>query len=352
MNFSKIGQRLLNKSPKIALILIVLLAIGVQRDHLFGYNIGTPNVDGEQWTNGYAGPVPVDILTDQNGIITGVTLLPNDESDNFIKLIHTEGLLSAWNGKTLADAAAYTPDAVSGATYSSRAIIDNVKYRASVLSSSKIASGAVYFTGMWVVEQASILFVVLLSLISYLWPAKMKRFRLPLLVLSIGVIGIWQGAFVSFALLMGWVVNGTTMMQVGLLAIVALAILLPLLFGKSYYCTYLCPFGALQELAGKIPVRKFVLGSKTIAVFRWIKRCLLIAFVGMIFVNPNFDPSEWEPFAVFMINAAAVSVVVIASTSVIASIFIPKAWCRLLCPTGEILQLLQRPQKFVKSTKK
>lgn len=346
MNFAKIGQRLLNKSPKIALILIVLLAIGVQREHLFGYNLS--NVEDEQWADGYAGPVPVDISTDHNGIVTGITLGDNNESDNFIKLIHTEGLLSAWNGKTLADAATYTPDAVSGSTLSSRAIIQNVKYRASVLSSRAIMPATTSFTCMWVVEQASILFVVLLALASYLWPAKMKRFRLPLLVLSIGVLGIWQGAFVSVALLLGWVVSGTTMLQIGLLTVVMLAVILPLMFGKAYYCTYLCPFGALQELAGKIPARKFVLGSKTIAVFRWIKRCLLIAFVGLIFVNPNFDPSEWEPFAVFMINAAAVSVVVIASVSVVVSVFIPKAWCRLLCPTGEILQLMQRSQNYVK----
>ncbi|MBQ2030550.1 MAG: FMN-binding protein, partial [Bacteroidaceae bacterium] len=48
--------------------------------------------------------------------------------------VYVKPLLKAWNGKTLREAAHFKPDAVSGATFSSDAVIKTVNAAAAKLS--------------------------------------------------------------------------------------------------------------------------------------------------------------------------------------------------------------------------
>lgn len=78
---------------------------------------------------GFKGPVPVEV-TFIGGKITKVTVLPNHETPRFLQRAVGSGLLEQWNGLTAKQAAVKEVDAVSGATYSSRAIIENVRVAA------------------------------------------------------------------------------------------------------------------------------------------------------------------------------------------------------------------------------
>ena len=51
--------------------------------------------------------------------------LPNKETPKFFKKLQT--LLTAWDGLTINKASKLKPDAVTGATYSSKAVIKNVE---------------------------------------------------------------------------------------------------------------------------------------------------------------------------------------------------------------------------------
>ena len=74
-----------------------------------------------------------------------------------------------------------------------------------------------------------------------------------MLLLSVAVLGIWQGAFLSLALLYRWLLFGTSpLVRFGIFAAVVLSLLLPFLTNRRFYCAYLCPFGAAQELAGRL----------------------------------------------------------------------------------------------------
>ena len=75
---------------------------------------------------GYDGPTPVKI-TVVKGVVTSVEALPNTETPRFFDLVLQSGLLKAVVGKTPAEAAKMQLDAVSGATYSSEAVIANLR---------------------------------------------------------------------------------------------------------------------------------------------------------------------------------------------------------------------------------
>lgn len=75
---------------------------------------------------GFRGPVPLRIHVSGN-VITKIEALPNQETPAYFKKVTDSGLLKKWNGKTLKQAATMKVDAVSGATYSSRAVIRTVQ---------------------------------------------------------------------------------------------------------------------------------------------------------------------------------------------------------------------------------
>lgn len=75
---------------------------------------------------GYDGPTPLKI-TIVDGVVASVEALPNTETPRFLDRVLQSGLLNAVVGKKVSEAAEMPLDAVSGATYTSRAMIDNLR---------------------------------------------------------------------------------------------------------------------------------------------------------------------------------------------------------------------------------
>ena len=73
---------------------------------------------------GYGGPVPLKIHI-KDGRVAAVEAEPNAESPDFFNRAKT--LLNHWQNKSVDEALAEEVDAVSGATFSSRAIIANMQ---------------------------------------------------------------------------------------------------------------------------------------------------------------------------------------------------------------------------------
>ena len=84
---------------------------------------------------GFGGPVPLFIAVNAKGIILAVAAAPNDES--YFDMIEDARFLHRWDGKSLKEAAKMKPDAVTGATYTSDAIVENVRQTARKLTSKK-----------------------------------------------------------------------------------------------------------------------------------------------------------------------------------------------------------------------
>lgn len=76
---------------------------------------------------GFRGPVPILIVTDKNQKIRKVTAFNNNETPKYLSKVAAEGLFNKWNGKTIQKAKDEKVDGVTGATFSSRAIIKNVQ---------------------------------------------------------------------------------------------------------------------------------------------------------------------------------------------------------------------------------
>lgn len=75
---------------------------------------------------GFNGPTPVEISI-YKGIITDIKVLPNQEGPRYLQRVLESGLLKGLVGKTPAEARAAKLDAVTGATYTSSALIENIR---------------------------------------------------------------------------------------------------------------------------------------------------------------------------------------------------------------------------------
>ncbi len=75
---------------------------------------------------GFAGNTPVEI-TVTDGKIEKIEALPNSETPGFFQRVQESPIFTALIGKTVKEASEVKLDAVSGATFSSKAVIENIR---------------------------------------------------------------------------------------------------------------------------------------------------------------------------------------------------------------------------------
>lgn len=196
---------------------------------------------------GYGGAVPLEI-TLENGKVKSVKALENSETPDFFK--EASALLTKWNGRTVEEAQKLKVDAVSGATFSSKAIIGNVQ-RGLQYAAKNPVQDSIWAEMDFSSKAIAGLIVVLLAAIVPLL-VKDRRYRISQQILNVIVLGFWCGSFLNFTSMVSYMSNGMNVLTLIVPVIMLITAFVYPLFGKkSYYCTHVCPFGSLQELAGK-----------------------------------------------------------------------------------------------------
>lgn len=313
-----------------------------QKDSVSGYLIYTA-----PYTNkilGYGGPTPLQIVMNRDRRIINVSLLPeNDETPSYIKRVTRKGIFESWNSLTIAEALDKKVEAVSGATMSSEAIIETMQHRLAMISNSSFEKP---FDWMKLLSNAGMLLVICLAIYSFYFPQKAKNIRLLLLSLSTLILGFWQGKMLSLASDYNWIINGINWTASWtLILILAISVLLPLISGKSFYCTYMCPYGALQELIGKITKRKVEIPVKVRNILVRLRPVYLILIVAALLTGVPLDLATFEPFAAFAIQSASTTVLILAGFFLGLSVFVSRPWCKYFCPTGTLLTQFNRKKK-------
>lgn len=101
-----------------------LTAVCDAKGKVLGYAVSSkPASDG---IKGYNGETPVMIAFDAKKKITGVYLLANMETPKFVQHVQQAGFFSQWNGLSVKKALKKKVDTVSGATFTSSAVIKSV----------------------------------------------------------------------------------------------------------------------------------------------------------------------------------------------------------------------------------
>lgn len=299
---------------------------------------------------GFAGPTPLYIYVTQSGVISQIVAADNADTPDFFNRAFST-LAKEWIGKSLSQAAAQQVDAVSGATFSSNAIIANVQHTLAAQMQNDGATSQSAPTIGWLRTVATIAVLLLGIVISLKWRGR-KWLRLTQLLLNVVVLGFWCGQFLSLSLLRGWISNGLDLVAyLPTLFVLAVALIMPFFKHKHHYCSWVCPLGSLQTLAAELPLPKIHCSAK---VYRVMSRVRLYVFaLLMLLLWTAFwggKVLDYEPFTAFFITTALPAVIVLALIIVVSSCFVPNVWCKALCPMGMALTLAEDSAPTTHST--
>jgi len=117
-------------------------------------------------------------------------------------------------------------------------------------------------------------------------------------------------------------------------------------FGR-YYCGWICPKGAVQELLYR-PRTALNVPKKIDRPLRYVKYVVLIA---TILVPVAFDTrfmKHFGPFRVLFNLGGPAYLVIFLFIILLASIFVGRPFCRYFCPTGALLGIIQRFASLLK----
>ena len=321
---------------------------------------------------GYGGPVPLKIHI-KDGRVAAVEAEPNAESPDFFN--RAKELLNHWQNKSVDEALAEEVDAVSGATFSSKAIIANMQrglayakqhgqwgedgsVGALGTSASPIEGGSagaletsappIVGSSVGALETSAppivALIVVLLGAIVPLFYNN-RRLHLVQLAVNVVVLGLWTGTFVSYTLFLRVFSGGVSLSAIGALAapllMLIVALIYPLAGRSGHYCANVCPFGSAQELAGKLSRRKLRITPRVLKLLSVLRNLLWGVLMALLLTGTCTAWIDYELFTAFLYSSASVWVIVLAALFLVLSVWVPRPYCRFVCPTGALVKSVE-----------
>ena len=351
----------LNSYVCFAICLLLMLVIPIVRDHkLIGYDIGgendgadvesiTVNENGQTVVNttvickdviGYGGPTPIEIII-ENGKVVRVKPLENQETPEFYGAVRNSNLFEAVQGKSLEEAAQTKIDAVSGATFTSNAYIqniqkgidfaldkDNLPVPATTTATDNFLNWKFFLTIVVILAGAIIPLLL-----------RNKIYRTVQLLLNVAILGFWGGTFISYSLMVSFLTNGMArIIYIPAALMLVTAFIYPMFGRYDHYCNWLCPYGSIQELLGKCCKFKLKISPGVIKALTIFRQTLWFALMWLLWTGLCFDWMGLEPFAAFFFNDASLAVLIIAGVFLLLSFVVQRPYCRFVCPTGSLFK--------------
>jgi len=292
---------------------------------------------------GYGGKFNLAVRTDTDGKVADFHIVSSNETPSYLKLLTDwTGLLTGralFGREPFADIAAVTGATVTCDAFMDAIEISGQKFAAHILQAGPAVHAAekpalnpdrrsVYLL-------ATFLLALVVSLFGGFWS------RVAILVMTLAVGGLYLNTQYSTEQIMNLLsgrlpsfnLSGVFLLALGLPILVALV--------GNYYCGYICPFGAAQELLGYILPEKFkpTLSKDTMHKARFIKYIVLFVLVCSFFASRNHAALAPDPLIEIFSRAVPKLLLAVAVTALFVSVFYTRFWCRYLCPAGAFLSL-------------
>jgi NosR/NirI family transcriptional regulator, nitrous oxide reductase regulator len=301
---------------------------------------------------GYQGPTDAVVGFDPAGNVCGVAVLASYDNEPYVGYVRDDAAFrGVYRGMSLEEIAGIDPrstgiEGVSGATMTSQAVAEGIVRAARQHIGQQARPPA---TSSWAALLRSIdgpqwgaLGVIVAGMITAFTRLRGTWFgRLALPIVVLAYLGFGAGALLSQAQVWGWAQAGVARGAVVLMALTLAALVLPITTRRNVYCSHLCAHGAAQQL-----LVRFVKPKRSVP--GWLKPVLVVLPWALLAVAILAALLHWplnlvdlEPFDAYLPAVAGVAAIVLFAVSLIASSFVPMAYCRHGCPTGALLDHLR-----------
>lgn len=299
---------------------------------------------------GYQGPTETYIGLDPENRVTGIVIGRSYDNEPYVGYVRDDysfpALFQERSLEELAqlDLAAAGIEGVSGATMTSVAVAEGLvaaadRHQRRLAAAAAPQPSAIRVTARDVGTIAVVAFGVLLGMTSL---RRRRVLRFGFQCVLIGYLGLVNGDLLSQALLVGWAQHGIpwrTMLGPAILTIAAFT--LPIATKQNVYCHQICPHGAAQQLLrGRLPWRVHLPRSVD-RLLGTIPATLLVLVVATALGAFSVSLVDIEPFDAYLIRIAGAATIIIAVVGLVASLFVPMAYCRYGCPTGALLNYVR-----------
>ena len=114
----------------------------------------------------------------------------------------------------------------------------------------------------------------------------------------------------------------------------------------------MCPYGALQDLALRLPLPKVRIPAKAYKRLRNLRFYVLMVLLVLLWFGYGAWLLDYEPFSGFLFSVAPLGVVIFSASFIGLSLFIPRPWCTFFCPVGTLLNIAEDLDKKPNNVKK
>jgi len=157
------------------------------------------------------------------------------------------------------------------------------------------------------------------------------------------VLGYVDGGFLSISHITGviWIGPAAIMNDLPLMIMVVFTVIALLLFGRIF-CGFLCPFGALQDFIDRIVPARFKRELPTPLHRGGLKAKYVILAIILLPALAGSEASIYqyfEPFGTVFFLSPSLLLWSIAGAFLLASVVVPRFYCRYACPLGASLAI-------------
>jgi NosR/NirI family nitrous oxide reductase transcriptional regulator len=351
-----------NGSDYLPLVTSVLPNVARVETHgavFYGYDqsgdlVGYAGVDS---ATGYGGPIDMMVGVDPEGTVIGARVVEHRETPGFFRRLADNDYFAQFLDKGYADSFSLGEgvDAVTGATVSSEAVARAIGDEVRALGAGPI--GAKVPPVSQPIQVGAPEFVLIgLFVAGYFghrsrhktFTKWMRRGTLAAGVILIGFVynkPLTVAHFIS--LLAGywpdWHVNLYWFLLLGGILFVTTA------QGKNPYCSWFCPFGAVQEGLGRIAGAKLYMPKRLFKPLQWAQRGLAFTAIALGLALRQPSAASYEPFGtLFDFNGSTPQWILLALV-LPASMLFYRPFCNYVCPMNPIVDYIGSGRRWAQS---
>lgn len=297
---------------------------------------------------GYGGEIDIAVMVSKEGKIEDIRVIQSNETPDYLSRV--EDYFFLYKGKNIFQPETISEiDTISGATTTADAIKRAVQFAgkkfAQLIQDKNTGYSEIQFAHANHTQTAYSVYIFLLFILLSI----VFRFfhndalRTIWLIAVMLVLGFWLNIQYGIYSIIQLISIDKLQITLSISSILTVGIPLLVLINGNIYCGYLCPFGAMSELISKFNwINKKITPSKQVwYTTRQIKYIFAFIFFLTYFFMREIKIISIDPLLTFFTLDMSNIATVFGIFVLLASLLYNRFWCRVLCPTGAFLSLIQ-----------